>query len=256
MLILPTEKRIVRQDNPRFLVLFGKPKSGKTTIVAALENNLIVDLEGGTEFMDALAIQARTVRDIGNIVQTIKNMIKENNGNKPYKYITIDSGTALEDIARDYALLLYQQTPMALKKDGSLYNDDILKLPKGAGYLYLRQAFEKLYQSFLDLADHVILICHCKDSLIDKDGAEMSEKSMDLSGKISRIVAAKADAIGYVYRKDEHTYISFSFSEDTVCGARPKHLRNKEILIATGDDQNNVEVFADKLFLPEPQPNN
>ena len=143
MLILPTEKKQAKVENPRFLILFGKPKSGKTTIVNAIPNNLVIDLEGGSQYMDSLSVQARTVADLGEIAQAIMNKTKELR-KQPYDYITIDSATVVEDIARSYALTLYQRTPMAKAKDGSIYNEDILKLPQGAGYLYLREAFEKL----------------------------------------------------------------------------------------------------------------
>lgn len=251
MIELPIERIEAISDNPHFIVIYGKPKSGKTTIAVALENNLIVDLEGGTKYMDAVSVQARTVSDIGEIITALKAKKKEL-GKNPYKYITIDSGTVLEDIARDYALILYQQTPMAKDKvTGKLYNDDILKLPKGAGYLYLREAFEKLYKSFFDLADHIILICHCKDNLVDKDGKELSEMSIDLSGKVGRIVQAKADAVGYVYREKNFTYINFNGGGNSICEARPKHLRGQTILIAESDEDNNVTVFTEKLYLPE-----
>ena len=67
MLILPTEKNIPKVQNPRFLILFGKPKAGKTTLLSMLEGCLIIDLEGGSEFLEALSIQARTIEDLGNI---------------------------------------------------------------------------------------------------------------------------------------------------------------------------------------------
>lgn len=250
MLVLPTEKIKAKSGNPRFLVLFGKPKSGKTTIAVNIENNLIVDLEGGSQYMDSLSVQARTYTDLAEIVKAIKSQIKET-GVKPYKYITIDSGTALEEIARSYALKLYQQTPMAQLKDGSVYNEDILKLPKGAGYLYLREAFEKLYKIFFDLADHIILICHCKDAIIDKDGKEMSEMSMDLTGKIARLTSADADAIGFVYRKENQTIINFKTNGNVITGARPKHLRETEIVISESDDSGNVTVYPERIYLPE-----
>ena len=43
MLILPTEKNIPKVQNPRFLILFGKPKAGKTTLLSMLEGCLIID---------------------------------------------------------------------------------------------------------------------------------------------------------------------------------------------------------------------
>ena len=72
MIVLPTEKIKAKVRNPRFLIFFGKPKSGKTTLAAHLENNLIVDLEGGSEFIDCLAVQARNINDLGEIANAIR----------------------------------------------------------------------------------------------------------------------------------------------------------------------------------------
>ena len=77
MIVLPKEKLKARIENPRFLILFGKPKSGKTTLASKLDNNLIVDLEGGSEFLEALAIQARSVNDLGEIANAIREEIKK-----------------------------------------------------------------------------------------------------------------------------------------------------------------------------------
>ena len=87
MIVLPKEKLKARIENPRFLILFGKPKSGKTTLASKLDNNLIVDLEGGSEFLEALAIQARSVNDLGEIANAIREEIKKegNSGCSAFK---------------------------------------------------------------------------------------------------------------------------------------------------------------------------
>ena len=54
-------------------------KSGKTTLAAHLENNLIIDLEGGSEFIDCLAVQARNINDLGEIANAIRQKNKECN---------------------------------------------------------------------------------------------------------------------------------------------------------------------------------
>lgn len=250
MISLPTEKVQARTDNPHFMILFGKPKTGKTTIAAALDSNLIIDLEGGSQYMDALAIQARTYEDLANIANALRTTIKET-GKFPYKRITIDSGSVLEDIAKEYALRLYQRTPAAKRKDGSLFSDPILTLPNGGGYWYLRTAMEKLYTAFFDLAESVILICHCKNSLINEDGKEMSEMSMDLTGKIANIAAGKADAVGFIYRKKNQTFINFKSGGNIICGARPKHLREREFVVAESDEKDKVHIDWTNIFLPE-----
>lgn len=80
MIVLPTEKVKAKVKNPRFLILFGKPKSGKTTIVSELHDNLIIDLEGGSEFLEALSVQARNINDLGEIASAIRQKNKECGG--------------------------------------------------------------------------------------------------------------------------------------------------------------------------------
>ena len=47
MIELPTERSVVENYNPKLMVIFGKPKSGKSSFVAAIDDNLIIDLEDG-----------------------------------------------------------------------------------------------------------------------------------------------------------------------------------------------------------------
>lgn len=245
MLVLPTEKIKAKVENPRFLVLFGKPKSGKTTIAAALEGNLIIDLEGGSEFLDAMAIQARNITDLGQIAQSIRTKNAEYGGSF-YKYITIDNASRLEEIALSYALTMYQQTPM-----GKSYNGDVRTLPNGGGYFYLREAAKKIIYMFRELTETLILIGHTKDVQINKDGEELTEMALDLVGKLGSIICGEADAVGYVYRKKEKTIISFEGGDNSTREARATHLRGKKIEIAESNNDNNVTVFWDKVFLPE-----
>lgn len=105
MLTLPTERIPAKTVNPRFLILYGKPKAGKTSAAAALENNLIIDLEGGSEFLNAMAVQARSINDLAAISQAIRAKNQEVQGFF-YKHITIDNVTRLEEICMSYAVTL------------------------------------------------------------------------------------------------------------------------------------------------------
>lgn len=244
MIILPTEKVKARVKNPRFLIIYGKPKSGKTTLVAFLESNLIIDLEGGTEFIDCLAIQARNISDLGEIANAIREKNKECNGYF-YKHITIDNATRLEELTLDYARILYNQTPM-----GKSFKGDVRTLPQGAGWFYIRQAVRKVIDMFRDLCEEFILVGHTKEKIINKEGEELSEMQLDLAGKLSDIICGEADAIGYVYRKKNQTIISFKGGENTIVEARASHLKGQNIVIAESND-NDISVFWDKIYLPE-----
>lgn len=230
----------------RFLIIFGKPKAGKTTLASKLDNNLIIDLEGGSEFLEALAVQARSVKDLGEIANAIREEIKST-GKKPYKYITLDNASRLEEICLSYAATLYRQTPMGKNYQGN----DVRTLPNGSGYMYLQQAVRKAIDMFRDLCDNFILIGHLKDKMINKEGEELSEMSLDLVGKLANIICGEADAVGYVYRKKNETHISFEGGDNSVREARAPHLRGKNIVIAESDDNNNIKVYWDKIYLPE-----
>lgn len=246
MIVLPKEKIKAKVENPRFLIIFGKPKAGKTTLASKLDNNLIVDLEGGSEFLEALAVQARSVKDLGEIANAIRTEIKET-GKKPYKYITLDNASRLEEICLSYAVQLYKATPM-----GKTYNGtDVRTLPNGSGYMYLQQAVRKVIDMFRDLCDNFILIGHLKDKMINKDGEEMSEMSLDLVGKLANIICGESDAVGYVYRKKNETRISFEGGNNSVREARAPHLRGQNIVLAESDDNNNIITHWDRIYLPE-----
>ena len=114
------------------------------------------------------------------------------------------------------------------------------KLPLGAGYTYLRDAFNYVISLFTPLCETLILIAHCSEKQIEKEGKEMYEMEIDLSGKLKRIVAARADALCYLYRKDNKTIINFNGGGDAIVEARSEHLSNKEFVL--------VEKVGDKFI--------
>lgn len=247
MLVLPKEKSVPKVNNPKFLILAGRPKAGKSTLMTALENNLIIDLENGYQALSALVVQARSINDFAEIANALKTEINDNEGKFPYKYITIDNATRLEEMCLSYAAQLYRQTPMGKNYQGT----DVRTLPNGSGYMYLRQAVRKVIDMFRGLCETFILITHTKDRQINFEGTEVNEIAIDLAGKLGDILCGEADAIGYVYRKKNETIISFEGGEGTVREARANHLRGKKIVVAESDDDNNITFHMDKIFLEQ-----
>lgn len=243
MIILPTQKVPASSTNPSFLILYGRPKSGKTSCLAQLDNNLIVDLEGGSTFIEALAVQARSVNDLGEIAQAIRAKNSEV-GHNFYKHITIDNATRLEEICLPYAATLYRQTPIAKNWKGT----DVRTLSNGSGYFYIRQAVRKVIDMFRELCDEFILVGHVKDVQVDQNGEELSEMALDLVGKLSSIICGEADAVGYLYRKGNETHISFKGGDGTIKEARAPHLRGKDIVIATGNEDGTITTDWKQIY--------
>lgn len=244
MITLPTSKVPATSTNPKYLVLYGAPKAGKTSCLAQLENNLIIDLEGGSTFIDAMSIQCRTIQDLGEAAQAIRAKNAEV-GHNFYAHITIDNATRLEDICLSYAAQLYRQTELGKNWKGT----DVTTIPRGAGYKYLRDAVKKVIDMFKELCDEFILVGHVKDSITEKDGEEINAKEIDLVGKLGKIICGMADAVGYVYRKGNETHISFKGGEgETIMEARARHIAGKDVVIATGNEDGSITTHWDRIY--------
>jgi hypothetical protein len=243
MIELPTTKVQAETKSPERLIIFSAPKAGKTTILSQLENNLIIDLEEGTKYVDALKVKASNLTDLKNIATAIAEANKKA-GKFVYKYGTIDTVTALEDMVMPLAVKLYQQTAMGSKFTGT----NILTLPNGAGYLYMRNAFEMIVKEFEGLFERLILVGHLKEKFIQKADKEVEAKALDLTGKLSSITSSKADAIGYLYRQGKEVRINFASSEGVICGARPEHLRGQDIVISEEVD-GKILTHWDRIFV-------
>lgn len=124
---LPVKKREAIRQNPRFMVLFGKPKIGKTTVASLLDDNLIIEMEDrGADYVSGYIVDVRSAKEL---IEVAKELEKSE---KRYKYITLDSATEMEDkIVMPLAIRLYQNTIIGKDYKG----DDLRKLPMGAGQL-------------------------------------------------------------------------------------------------------------------------
>jgi hypothetical protein len=234
---LPTQLIKADQINPKRLIIYSKPKTGKTTAYAGLENNLIIDTEDGSGYVNALKIKISSLEELAIAGEKIKA------AGYPYKYVTIDTVTVLEDMCLTKALKLYKNTPMG----ASFKGDNVLKLPNGAGYMYLREAFFQVLDYIDKLAPHIILSGHLKDKQVDDNGQLVQAAAINLTGKIAGLICSKADAIGYMFRDGNKTILTFKAMDEITCGARPEHLKNKEIVLAE-EINGEYKTYWDKIY--------
>lgn len=229
--ILPLGKLPAEKTEPGVLVIFSKPKVGKTSLVANLPDCLLMDFEKGSGYVEAMKVKIDSVETLKKYGEAIKS------AGYPYKFIAVDTITALEEMCIPYAELLYSKSLPGKNwfavDGGKQKYGSILNLPDGAGYKWLRDAFEAVLNYVQTLAPKIIFFAHVKDNILDKSGAEFTSLDIDLTGKLKRIVASKCDGIGYLYRKGKNkNYLSFKTSDEVACGIRSPYLKNKEVLIS------------------------
>lgn len=253
MSLLPGGKSTVTVVNPKTLVLFGATKQGKTTLVAGLEGNLIIDLEGGTRYYECLSIDVpKTAQDaskspwlvLKDIILELKQYKEDNGGKNKYPYITLDTAGVLEDMSMPYAIQLYK----AEARNKNFQGTDLKQVPNGAGWSYIRDAFFNILAMFQLYCDNLIIVAHTKDKTVNKGGEELTVTDIDVSGKMSQMLAARTEAIGLVYRKGNKTMVSFRGEQFIVSGARPKHLKEQEFVICESDADLNLTFHWDKIF--------
>ncbi len=239
-LILPTKKIKALSKSPRKLLIYSQPKIGKSSALAELSDSLLIDLERGTDFLDAVKVQATSIEDLVNIGKAIQE------AGKPYKYIIIDTITKLEDMCMPLAIKNYQSSPMGKNYTGT----NITTLPQGAGYAYIREAFQKVITYIETLAERIIYVGHLKLSAIELGGKEVQASGVDLLGKSRNMMCADMDANGILYRDGNKTILSFKTTPgDTTCGARPDHLRDKEIVLSEMDEKGKLTTHWNKIFI-------
>lgn len=275
MSILPHSPIEVQITDPKRILIFSKAKAGKTSILALLPNCLILDFEEGSDFVKALKVKILGINvpketEIEKSARVAENKfylteigtaIREEGF--PYTYIAVDTVTGLEDMCIGYAEEIYSKTPMGKywfvrnpqntddPRSGKEKYSNILGMPEGAGYYWLRQAMDKVINYITPLAPKIILSGHVKDVFLDKAGVEFTSSDVDLTGKIKRSICTKADAIGYLVRKGKKNILSFKTTDTVACEARPEHLRGQEIVIAEIDENGDLVSHWDRVFLED-----
>jgi len=244
-IVLPMTKVSAETKSPKNLIIFSKPKVGKTTLLAQLENCLILDLEDGSDYVDAIKLKARSIDDIRAIGKAIKE------AGYPYKYIAVDTITALEEMCIPLAEEMYSKSSMGKNwfTEGKPKYGSLLNMANGAGYPWLREAFTKVVDYLRTWAPRIILVGHVKDVVLDKNGSEFNALDLDLTGKLKRITSSQSDAIGYLFRKGNKNILSFKTTDEISCGARPEHLRNKEVILSEVTDDDKLTTFWQNIYI-------
>lgn len=227
---LPTDLVPPSYVDPRVLVLYSLPKIGKTPTVAQLPKCLVVDIEGGTDYIAATKVkviglkppvnetpeqkQARFTGVLMNgaivkpyyMTEVISALRKKN----PYTFIAIDTVTKLEEMCEKDATMMYMNSPVGINfnrysmqdqnnSKGSLIAGtlkpenqwkSVLTLANGGGYFWLRESFVKWIKYFQDITPHLILLGHVKTTQLNKEGREVDAKDLDLTGRIKGITTA------------------------------------------------------------------
>lgn len=216
-------------------MLYGKPKVGKTELCTRLEGNLIADCEDGSAYFETLYVTIESAEDIDELFDKIiaigkirKEKGLEGEALFPYQYITLDTVDAFEAMCEKSATEKYKASGIGKTFTG----ESVTELANGNGYQYLRKELMAKIIKLSKVCKGLILLAHIREKFQDKGGEVVSTKELSLTGKLSGMVCAKADAIGYLFRDKSHGGLMVSFEtleENSIMGGRCPHLAGKVI---------------------------
>ncbi len=263
-LILPTAKAAATRVNPRISVFYGPPKIGKTTKLAELESCLILDGEKGADTVESMRVPVNSTTgptihnpdgstaftSVDAVIAGIEaiGMAEFEKTQKmpkpPYKYLAVDTIDKLEEFCEVSATAKYKASTIGKNFTGK----SVLELPDGGGYYHLRNEVVEYIDRLAMVCEHLILISHVRDKKLDKGGVAVEVKDIALAGKLAKIVCAKADVIGFVYRTpgNKDLMVSFETYEDSTMGARFPRLAGQKMpfdwskIFLTEDSKSNA----------------
>lgn len=247
-IVLPTAISKADRVNAQNMVLFGLAKTGKTTALGQLPNCLLIDVEDGSGFIDA--VKMKIPEGLGPVArfQWLKDVAKQIRvAGKPYDYVAIDTFSMIDEWSEWVGTYRYMQSgqgksfnryndkdhPNEKAKWGSMLPPDhpdyesVHTLPQGYGYRWSRQEVLDMYETLAGLGRIcTIFVCHVADkSIVSKlSNQEVVTRDLALTGKVKDILTRKVDAIGYLYNTDGEAHISFEGNEEKIGGNRAKHL--------------------------------
>lgn len=256
------------------LLLYAKPKMGKTDLISRLPNIGIIDIEGGSDAVRGYKYVVKysdPLKTLENLNKCLDWIIKDN----PHDFYAFDTLTHLEDCCEIEGTYNYMNSPQG-KKFNTVDKELIAKYPElkdfegkridhnsklwqsvhslgqGYGYQWSRNCFIKYFNKMKSCPGKKIFIAHIKDKLIEAtSGEEIQGRDINLTGKLRSITTSYTDTIGYLFRgKDGNTWLSFKSGESVAEGSRRGYLSGQEFMIGEWDKEKHdyKSVHWDLIF--------
>ena len=199
---------ISRDLRNKYVLLYGKPKVGKTSFAAQCPNNLIFSFEKGVNFLPG--VYAADVPKWTDFKALLKQLDKEEVKQK-FHTVTIDTVSIAWNLCEQY--ICSQNNVRALGD-----------IPWGKGYALLKDEFSNALRQISMMGYGIILITHAKIAVKKTDDDDTVEYiSPNIPERAQDIVNALVDIIGY---------IDAQFEDDGVTSRRTLVTRGTSTIVA------------------------
>lgn len=231
--IQPTQ--ICKDLRGRFVLLYGLPKSGKTSTSSMWPKPLLCAFEKGYNAL----IGVRPVDiDKWSTFKQICRQLKAPEAKEQYQTLIIDTVSIAARLCEKYVC----------QREGV---DALGDIGYGRGWNMYKEELETTFRELTQLGYAIVFLCHSKEyksEMVDEEGNAMMAQQPDLTNSVRTIINGLVDIIGYIsvqFDKEGNSsrYIYTRSTPTVFAGSRYKYLASKIPL----SYQNLVDAVAEAM---------
>lgn len=200
----------------KYVMLYGKPKSGKTTSAAAFPKSLLLAFEKGYNAIGG--VRAVDITKWADVKMVVRQLSKPE-AKEAYSTVIFDTASIAYDLAESYVCA----------QNGVTKISDVAW---GQGYAQTKKEFENTLRTITQLGFGIVLLAH-STSRIEKqaDGSEVEIISPNLSKRAAEVCNGLVDLIGYIgteFKNGEKQRWLYTRETPTLfAGSRFKYMKDK-----------------------------
>ena len=225
--------KISRDLKGKFLLIYGQPKTGKSTFGSQLPRALFMNFEQGTNALAGIR-SAPILR--WTDAKKVLTQLRKPQAKEMYDSIVVDTASIAWQLCEKY---ICQRENV----------DSIRDVPWGQGWNMLRAEFSEFWREITLLGFGILFIAHSKEKpteMHDEDGNPITAVCPDLPNQAYTIINSIVDIIGYlqVQMNPDGTSERYLYTRSTptvFAGSRYQYLKPKikfgyqELVDAIGD---------------------
>jgi len=225
--------KISRDLKGKFLLIYGQPKTGKSTFGSQLPRALFMNFEQGTNALAGIR-SAPILR--WTDAKKVLTQLRKPQAKEMYDSIVVDTASIAWQLCEKY---ICQRENV----------DSIRDVPWGQGWNMLKAEFSEFWREITLLGFGILFIAHSKDKpteMRNEDGEAITAVCPDLPNQCYTIINSIVDIIGYlqVQMNPDGTSERFLYTRSTpyvFAGSRYQYLAPKikfgyqELVDAIGD---------------------